>query len=170
MRSHWSEGLYPLQPEDEWGESGCRLEHREGGREEGARDGERGTERKERDGGRGIVQIPDLDRPGTDAPRETWLCHLGLCLGPRDLFLLPRPPRVLCLRTAPGHRSKETGWTKDGKSCFPFGSRDTDLSPVSCGSCCIHRPWLLRRSLSQMSGWQHWTITPPRPAPCCLPI
>jgi hypothetical protein len=63
------------------GESGCRLEHREGGREKREAEMERGVQkRKERDrggrgGGGGIVQIPDLGRPGTDLPRETWLCH-----------------------------------------------------------------------------------------------
>lgn len=105
MRSHWREGFYPLQPVDGWGSLDAG---REAGKE-GDGDGNGKETEGGRGGGEGIVRIPDLDRPGTDHPRERRGCAtLGLCLCSRDVFLLPRPPRGLRFRTAPGHRSKET--------------------------------------------------------------
>lgn len=88
------------------GESGCRLEHRDGGRErrrqrwrEGRRKGKRQKEAKVVEVlfrfhiWTGLRQIPHPHPPPQEGPG---CVTLGLCLSPRDLFLLPR---VLQFRT-----------------------------------------------------------------------
>lgn len=93
-----------------WMQSGAQ-----GGRQgkEAGRDGERGAEKERERQKEAEVEAEVLFRfqiwagLGQISPEKPGCATFGLCLGPRDLFLLPRPPRVLCLRTAPEHGSKE---------------------------------------------------------------